>query len=103
MSWYKVTLTGEQLSANEMTTLQNRFQSVLQNCGNPQGMVAVCDKMPEKIEGQYKLQTSVYFSPKCFPQASQLISDYSGIPCEPPDFDNTAFLAGDHDAVFSQK
>lgn len=99
MSWYKITIDSNQLSSGEMVNIGKKFSDILHALGSPKDMFALCDNMPQKVAGQNKMVTSIYFSPGCMPHISQLIADYSGVSCEEPDRSSLAFMDGDKSCI----
>lgn len=93
MSWFKVTLTHNQVSAGEMLKIPEEFQDLYIASGMPQNMALFCSAEPISPDELAIL----YFSPASATIASALISKYSGVPCEAPKGE-LPWLAGDKGA-----
>jgi hypothetical protein len=97
MSWHKVTFTNKQVAEGEHQLVHNKFAALVIAAGAPKEMALFSGKFTHK-------GLSFYFSAGSVPYASELISAYSGTPCEAPergddsDVMGTALLVGNDDA-----
>jgi hypothetical protein len=78
MSWHQVVLTTAQAAQGELISLRDRFESLFFAAGAPK-------KMALFAGGTDEAGVVLYFSPGCLPDAADLISNYSGTPCEKPE------------------
>ena len=88
MTWYKVSLTPNQIQALELGKLIDKFVQLFIAAGKPKEMA---------LFGEKELSNNdqvLYFSPACSDKAASLISAYSGIPCEKPEKESLNRLQG---------
>jgi len=76
MSWYKITLSHEDIAAQKHRALQSSFTELFLASGGPKG--AGMFSNPEIGIHEY------YFSPVAAELAEVLIAGYSGVPCDAP-------------------
>ena len=100
MPWYKIALTNSEVSNGDLNRLKDKFISIYNASKSPKGMAIFADGFMQinpplvPYKGPF-IVYNVHFSPYCLPLAEKLILDYSGEPCEKPDLETCAFLAGD--------
>ena len=94
MSWYKISLTNEQVTDQEMFNIQHRFRELFMKTGGPKDMALFCSASPVSKE-EFAI---IYFSPSCSPVTDLIIAQYWGEPCEKPAKDVVALLMGHADA-----
>ncbi len=93
MSWFKVSLTCDQVMAGAINKLRKDFRKLYIKNRSPQGM-ALFLGIPEWDKQQiYPL----YFSPSSSQFTEDLISSYSGTPCEQPKKDDVSIIGGCYD------
>lgn len=95
MTWYKVSLTPDQIEAKELVKLIDKFVASFKAADEPEEMVLFGEK---ELDNDHQL---IYFSPTCSDKAASLISSYSGIPCEKPKRENLTWLQGSRGAFDS--
>ena len=93
MSWYEIALSSEQLNAGVSEEIQSDFETLFVNAGAPPGMALFCDSFPVP-------QYSMYFSPESVEYASDIISAYSGDPCDQPNASEVTLLVGNRDSAW---
>jgi hypothetical protein len=93
MSWYEVILSREQVVEGISEKIQSDFAELFVKAGKPPEMALFCDTFPVP-------QFSMYFSPVSAQYCSELISDYSGDPCEKPNASEVTLLVGDRDSAW---
>ena len=93
MPWYEITLSSEQLDAGLSEEIQRDFETRFVNAGAPPGMALFCDSFPVP-------QYSMYFSPDSAEYASDIISAYSGDPCDQPNASEVTLLVGNRDPAW---
>ena len=93
MSWYEVVLSSEQMAKGVSEKIQSDFEALFINAGEPAEMALFCDSFPVP-------QYSMYFSPASAQYASDLISAYSGDPCETPEASEVTLLVGDRNSAW---
>ncbi len=93
MSWYEIILNREQLSEGVSEKIQDEFEALFSKAGTPPEMALFCDTFTVP-------QFSMYFSPVAGQHASDLISTYSGDPCEKPEASEITLLVGDSDSAW---
>ena len=93
MPWYEITLSIEQLDAGVSEKIQRDFEAIFIDAGSPPGMALFCDSFPVP-------QYSIYLSPDSVEHASDIISAYSGDPCDQPNASEVALLVGDRDSAW---
>jgi hypothetical protein len=91
MSWFKVSLTNEQVAEENLIKLQENFMRLYRENYAPEGMALFSGK-PELEDNQ--LIHPVYFSPASVQFAQTLIYSYSGTPCEQPGEEDMSLLVG---------
>lgn len=99
MSWYKITLSYEEISAGLMIAIRDNFERIFSNSGKPREMALFADIVSQVNAQQIILETDLYFSPGAFQYAVTLIYAYSGAPCRKPTADSVALLVGHEDAL----
>ena len=93
MSWYKVPLTKDQVEAGAIEKLRLEFRKLYVKHRVPQGMALYLGK-PEWDNGQIY---PIYFSPISPQFIQNLISSFSGVPCEQPKKDSVFIIGGCYD------
>jgi hypothetical protein len=93
MSWYEVILSREQVVEGMSEKIQSDFEELFIKVGKPPEMALFCDTFTAP-------QFSMYFSPVCAQQCSELISDYSAKPCEKPNASEVTLLVGERDSAW---
>lgn len=93
MAWYEIVLSREQLSEGISEKIQNEFETLFIKAGTPSEMALFCDSFTVP-------QFSMYFSPVAVQYASDLISTYSGDPCEKPEASQVTLLVGDRNSAW---
>lgn len=78
MTWYKVTMSVEQVANGKHMTLQDQFTSIFMAVGAPKDMALFSGMLSNK-------GLDIYFSPGSVSYAKGLIDSYSGTPCDKPD------------------
>ena len=96
MSWYKISLTSEQIIMGESQNILDQLTSLLMHTDIPVGFAVFAGKQLKKV-------TPYYFAPDCMPYASEIISSYDGFPCEKPSSDDIEALvvAADQPSAWS--
>ncbi len=94
MSWYKVILTEEQVATGEHRNLQDQFSQIYADSGSPKGVALLADRWAFGAQGR-RGTYPLYFSPPAVQYCGQLITNYSGEPCEVPYSSDVMFLAGE--------
>ena len=90
MSWFKVSLTNDQVKIGGLINLQEDFKELYLKNNAPEGMALFTGKP----EWDNQLIYPVYFSPVSLQFARILVSSYSGVPCEQPKKEDMELLAG---------
>ena len=93
MPWYEITLSSEQLDAGVSEEIQSSFETLFVDAGAPPGMALFCDSFAVP-------QYSMYFSPDSVEYALDIISAYSGDPCDQPNAREVTLLVGDRDTAW---
>jgi len=94
MTWYKISLTQDQVEEREIFTLRDRFHKLFLDSGCPKNMALFSTPPLSKNDWPF------YLSPACLPVAESLIASYSGVPCEKPKKEEfLSCVAGDGDAI----
>ena len=78
MNWFKILLTDEQIKAGEIKELQKGFRDLFHEAGLPNEMALFTGQPLDNGEHPF------YLTPVCSKLAENLISYYSGMPCEKP-------------------
>ena len=90
MLWQKITLTNRQVAQGHLERFLKESLSVKLKSGNLD--------IPSPLMGEPDMEnnnvTNIYFSPEIVPFWSELLSEYSSIPCDPPDEPVTPFIKG---------
>ena len=91
MSWFKVSLTNDQVAAGELIKLKEDFMKLYIANNTPEGMALFSGKR----ERDNQLIYPVYFTPVSLQFAQKLVSSYSGVPCEQPKKEGMSLLVGE--------
>ncbi|MFQ5730103.1 MAG: hypothetical protein ACE5GN_07060 [Waddliaceae bacterium] len=91
MKWYKVTLTNAQIANNQGQKLNNEFQEIYSEEGEPEDMALFSRN--DGTEGR-----TYYFSPGAVKYALIVLSFYSGLKCDAPLFEDVDLELGASDA-----
>ncbi|MFC1533629.1 hypothetical protein ACFL7M_09730 [Thermodesulfobacteriota bacterium] len=78
MSWHRILLTSDQVKEGEIKELQKKFREVFHEAGLPNEMALFAGLPLNSGERPF------YLTPVCLKYANDLISHYSGSPCEKP-------------------
>ena len=84
MSWYKVSLTSQEIIAGKGIRLQDQFLAVFMANGLPKDAAMFCSRSPH--ENDY------YFTPEASRIGSKLIASYGGTGCPQPAGTSLALL-----------
>lgn len=94
VSWFKVSLTSNQVASGEINKIQHEFDNLYHAAGRPKDMALFSATLPVSKDDFAVL----YFSPVSLSVATSLISKYSGTACEAPK-KGFALLAGNKSAL----
>jgi hypothetical protein len=95
MTWFKVTLTHEQIRKGGLIGLSREVQSISQGLADTERFVVFIGKMTQK-------GVTLFFTPDSVPHLSGLLSRYDGELCEKPSIkDIDTVLSGDRDTALS--
>jgi hypothetical protein len=92
MPWYKISLTREQVQRQENTRLHDRFQMAFMNSSFLEG-VALFGKSSEGVDSY-----TLYLSPESEKYCTEIIKDYSAVPCNKPNACDVITMIGHGDA-----
>jgi hypothetical protein len=93
MTWFKVSLTKDQVESKAIEKIRIGFRKLYVKKHTPQGMALFLGK-PEWDNRQIY---TIYFSPVASQFAQDLISSYSGVPCEQPKKESVNIIGGCYD------
>lgn len=85
-SWYKVTMTGEEIHAGEGFKLQDEFTALFLAHRMPDAAVMFCSRAG--------VDNDFYFTPEAVAIARELIAHYAGAECPTPAGSSLALLVG---------
>jgi hypothetical protein len=90
MSWFKIPLTKDQVEAGAIEKLRIEFRKLYVKHHTPKGMALYLGE-PDWDNGQIY---PIYFSPGSSQFTQNLISSFSGSPCEQPKKDKVFIIGG---------
>ena len=90
-SWYKVTLSQEQVAGMKHISLQSAFAKIFFSSGSPKDAAMLTNPEPPYFPAVF------YFSPGASSIAEDLIKSYSGIECNAPERQGLIPLVGTSD------
>ncbi len=94
MPWKRVSFSVNQIEEDgALNELEDKFEDVFMKADGPSDMAIFSDN--EYVNGSI----SIYFTPGCEPDCSNLIMHYDGEECEAPDIEQVFLLAGNDDAL----
>ena len=88
MTWYKITLTDEQIAKNETAVLQQKFDQLWLSLGSRKDMTLFAEKSAGGPSRTF------FLTPACYDYARALIGIYSAVPCEEPPSESLSLLLG---------
>ncbi len=93
MSWYKVLFTFEQIEQERaLLALEKVFEKFYIDADGPSDMALFSDNEYQNNK------INIYFTPGCSPACDNLISEYNGEKCQPPNIEHVTLVTGNDDA-----
>jgi hypothetical protein len=80
-SWYKITLSRAEVTAGVKQQIMDKFLQLYLTAGGPSAMALLNTLLDDDIRTR---QSTLYFTPACFPACLSLVTTYSGMPCDEP-------------------
>ena len=94
MHWQKIALSSGRVADGEHMKIQSQFEKLFIALAGPKEMALFGSRMAVN-DREF---VTMYFSPKCFPNASGLTTPYSAVECSAPSEEDVALLVGHTDA-----